>query len=50
MQTYLNQQEVVFGKTTNINQDPTGNQHQHIIFIIIHGRNFVVKCRGGSLV
>ena len=35
MQTYLNQQEVLFKKTTNMIQDPTANQHQHMIFIII---------------
>jgi len=35
MQTYLNQQKVQLKKSTNIIQDPTVNQHQHIIFIII---------------
>ena len=35
MQTYLNQRKVLFKKTTNMIQDPTVNQHQHIIFIII---------------
>jgi len=35
MQTYLNQQEVLFEKTTNMVQDPTVNQHQHMIYIII---------------
>jgi len=35
MQTYLNQREVLFQKTTNMIQDPAVNQHQHMIFIII---------------
>jgi len=35
MQTYLNQRDVLFKKTTNIIQDSTVNQHQHMIFIII---------------
>jgi len=35
MQTYLNQRKVLFKKTANMIQDPTGNQHQHMIFIII---------------
>jgi len=35
MQTYLNQREVLFKKATNVIHDPTVNQHQHIIFIII---------------
>ena len=35
MQTYLNQREVLFRKTTNMIQDPTVNQHPHLIFIII---------------
>jgi len=34
-QTCLHQQKVLFKKTTNIIQDPTVNQHQHMIFIII---------------
>jgi len=32
---YLNQRKVLFKKTTNMIQDPTVNQHQHMIFIII---------------
>ena len=32
MQTYLNQRKV---KSTNMIQDPTVNQHQHMIFVII---------------
>jgi len=35
MQAYLNQREVLFQKTPNMIQDPTVNQHQHTIFIII---------------
>jgi len=36
MQTYLNQREVLFKKkNTNMIQNPTVNQHQHMIFIII---------------
>jgi len=35
MQTYLNQREVLFQNTTNMIQDPTVNQHQHMIFVII---------------
>ena len=35
MQTYLNQREVLFKNTTNMVQDPTVNQHQHMIYIII---------------
>ena len=35
MQTYADQREVLFEKTTNMIQDPTANQHQHVIFIII---------------
>jgi len=35
MQTYLNQPELLFKKTTNMIQDPAVNQHQHTIFIII---------------
>jgi len=35
MQTYLNQRELLFEKTTNMIQDPTVNQHQHMILIII---------------
>jgi len=35
MQTYLNQQKVLCKKNTNIIQDPTVNQHQYMIFIII---------------
>jgi len=35
MQTYLNQQKVLFEKTTNMIQDPTVNQHQHVIFTIV---------------
>jgi len=35
MQTYLNQRIVVFKKNTNMIQDPTVNQHEHKIFVII---------------
>jgi len=35
METYLNQPEVLFKKTTNMIQDPTVNQDQHMIYIII---------------
>ena len=35
MQTYLNQWKVLFKKTTNMIQDTTVNQYQHIIFITI---------------
>jgi len=36
MQTYLNQPEVLFKETTNLIQNPTVNQHQQMIFIIIN--------------
>jgi len=36
MQAYLNQREVIFKETTNMIRDPTVNQHQHMIFIIIN--------------
>jgi len=36
MQTYLNQREVLFKNATNMIQDPTVNQHQHMIYIIIN--------------
>jgi len=32
MQMYLNQRKVLFKKTTNMIQDPTVNQHEHMIF------------------
>jgi len=35
MQTYLNQRKVLFKKTANIIQDPTVNQHEHMIFVVI---------------
>jgi len=35
MQTYLNQRKGLFKKTTKMLQDPTVNQHQHMVFIII---------------
>jgi len=35
MQTHLNQRKVLFKKTPNMIQDPTVNQHQHMIFVII---------------
>ena len=35
MQTYLNQWKVLFQKTANMNQVPTVNQHEHMIFVII---------------
>jgi len=35
MQTYLHQRKVLFEKITNMIQEPTSNQHQHRIFIII---------------
>jgi len=35
METYSNQQKVLLKKTTNMIQDPTVNQHQRMIFIII---------------
>jgi len=35
MQTYVNQRKVLFKKTTNMIQDPTVNQHEHMIFVII---------------
>ena len=38
MQTYLNQRDVLLKKTTNKIQDPTVNQHKHMIFIIISKR------------
>jgi len=34
-QTYLNQRDVLFKNTTNMIQDPTVNQHQHMVYIII---------------
>jgi len=34
MQTYLNQRKVLFKKTTNMIQNPTVNQHEHMIFVI----------------
>jgi len=34
MQTYLKQRVVLIKKTTNMIQDPTVSQHQHMIFII----------------
>jgi len=50
MQAYLNQREVIFKETTNMIRDPTVNQHQHMIFIIInkqiksnHYRHFAMK-------
>ena len=49
MQTYLNQRKVLFKTTRNMIQDPTVNQHQHMIFIIIiaskldHYRHFAIK-------
>jgi len=36
MQMYLNQQKVLFKKKSiNIIQDPTVDQHEHMIFVII---------------
>jgi len=35
MPTYLNQQKVLFRKTTNMIQGSAVNQHQHMIYIII---------------
>jgi len=35
MQMYLNQRKVLFKKTTNMIQDPTVNQHEHMVFVII---------------
>jgi len=35
MQTYFNQRKVLLKNTTNIIQNPTVNQHQHMIFIYI---------------
>jgi len=35
MQTYLNQREVLFENTTNMIQDSTVDQNQHMIYIII---------------
>ena len=35
MQTYLNQRKVLFKKNYKHDPDPTVNQHQHTIFIII---------------
>jgi len=36
MQTYLNQRKVLFKKNLiNMIQDPTVNQHEHMIFVII---------------
>jgi len=35
MQTYLNQREVLYKNTTNMIQDPTVDQHQYMIYIII---------------
>jgi len=32
MQTYLNQREVLFKKTTNMILDQRVNQHQHMIY------------------
>ena len=49
MQTYLNQQEVLLKKTTNMVQDPTVNQHQHISFTLSlasklnHYRHFAIN-------
>jgi len=34
-QLLLNQRKVLCKKTTNMIQDPTVNQHQHMIFIFI---------------
>ena len=34
MQTYLNQRKVLFKKNANVIQDPTVNQHQHMIFML----------------
>ena len=35
MQMYLNQRKALFKKTTNMIQDPTVNQHEHMVFVII---------------
>jgi len=36
MQTYPNPREVLLKKTTNMIQDPTVNQYQHMIYISIN--------------
>jgi len=36
MQTYPNPREVLLKKTTNMIQDPTVNQYQHMIYIRIN--------------
>jgi len=35
MQTHLNQRKVLFKKSTNMIQDPTVNQHEHMMLVII---------------
>ena len=50
MQIYLNQRKVLLKKTTNTIQDPTVNQHPHMIFIIISKQikslsTFSIKCK-----
>ena len=35
MQTFLNQRKVLFRKTTNMIQDPTVNQHEHMVWVIL---------------
>jgi len=42
MQTYLNQREVLFKKKNNMIQDPTVNQHQHMIYIIISKQIIII--------
>jgi len=42
MQTCLHRRKVLFKKTTNMIQDPTVNQHQHMIFVIISKQKIII--------